>query len=78
MTHLEVSVNDPLLVAVLDCRHYLDRRDARLRGVSDLGRERLLQPCLTPHLYLLSEAWIAQNDGVVYSDMALCRPQEDF
>lgn len=30
MTHLEVSVDDPLLVAVLDCRHYLDRRDARL------------------------------------------------
>ena len=29
MTHLEVSVNDPLLVAVLDCRHDLDRREAR-------------------------------------------------
>lgn len=25
LTHLEVSVNDPLLVAVLDCRHDLDR-----------------------------------------------------
>lgn len=28
--HLEVSVNDPLLVAVLDRRHYLDRRDVTL------------------------------------------------
>lgn len=30
VTHLEVSVNDPLLMAVLDCRHYLGRKDARL------------------------------------------------
>lgn len=32
--HLEVSVNDPLLVAVLDCRHYLDKRDATLTVVT--------------------------------------------
>lgn len=38
-THLEVSMNDPLLVAVLDRRHDLGRRDATLKAIPGADAE---------------------------------------